>query len=112
MRKALMFAFAMLCALPASAQDQGVNPAKECVVFPTSRDNPVIANKCNSAIFLELYDVAKKMVVEGEVKPNGSIAAPLEAFGAVCPAGLRSSVPVIVANRHIFAQDLYRCIRK
>jgi hypothetical protein len=112
MRTALFFAIAISAALPAAAQQAGM-PASGCMVLPTSRTNPVIGNKCGYPIYVELYDVSRRVVVEGEVRPKESLAAPADAFfGAVCPAGHRSSVAVMVENRHIFAQDLYRCIRR
>lgn len=111
MTRMLLAGIAALFATHAAAQESA-QPVRSCVTFPASRVNPVILNKCPHAIYLELFDVERRVIVEGEVKPNETIAAPAEAFGAACPAGFRSSVPLMLVNRQIFAKDMYACIRK
>lgn len=111
MVRAVTFLFAVLAAIPAFAQ-QSAQPLRDCAVLPSSRDNLVISNKCNQAIYVEMFDLSRQTVVEGELKPNQAMQAPLEAFGAICPSGFRSSVPLLLVNRPIFAKDMYACIRR
>jgi hypothetical protein len=111
MPRAFLFAIFFGLAFPAAAQ-QSAKPLPDCMVAPTSRENPVVANKCQQAIYVELFDVAQQIVVQGELKPSQAMRAPLEAFGAVCPAGYRSSVPLMLPNRPIFTQNMYACIRR
>lgn len=111
MQRAVPFALVLLLSTPATAQ-QTAKPVPECVVLPTSRSDLTIRNKCKYAIHLELFDVTQQELVEGELAPNRSMQGPQEAFGAICPAGFRSSVPLMLVNRPIFAKDLYACIRK
>ena len=109
--RAVLFLIAVFLSFPAHAQ-QTAAPLRDCAVLPTTRENPVISNKCKQAIYLELFDLARNTVIEGELKPGQVMQAPLEAFGAVCPAGYRSSVPLMLVNRPIFAKDMYGCFRR
>lgn len=111
MLRIIPFAFAVFFGFPAAAQ-QTAAPVRDCALLPTSRDNLVITNKCAQAIHVELFDLSRQVVIEGELKPKQAMQAPLEAFGAICPAGYRSSVPLMMVNRQIFTKDLYGCIRK
>lgn len=111
MVRAILFAIMVLLTGPASAQ-QSAAPLRDCAVLPTSRENPTISNKCKQAIYIELFDLSRNTVIEGELKPGQVMQAPLEAFGAVCPAGFRSSVPLMMVNRPIFAKDMYGCVRR
>lgn len=111
MSRAVLFALAVLSSFPAAAQ-QSAKPVPDCAVLPASRENPIIRNKCSHGIYLELYDVQQQSLVQGDLAPNQAMQAPAEAFGSVCPAGYRSSVPLMTVNRPIFAQNLYGCIRR
>jgi hypothetical protein len=111
MTRAILFAIALCFSFSAAAQ-QTAKPAAECIVLPTSRDNLVIRNKCNHPVFIELFDVAQQTLVQGDLAPNQAMQAPVEAFGAICPGGFRSSVPLLLVNRPIFALNMYGCIRK
>ncbi len=110
MQRCVLLVLILIAGSPAAAQESA-KPVPECVVLPSSRQDPAIRNKCKFAIHLELFDVGKQEVVQGELAPNRVMQAPPEAFGAVCPSGFRSSVPLIPVNRPIFAKDLYACIR-
>ena len=111
MQRAIPFALILLLSAPAAAQ-QTAKPVPECVVLPTSHSDLTIRNKCKYPIYLELFDVARQELVQGDLAPNQLMQGPPEAFGAICPAGFRSSVPLMLVNRPIFAKDLYACIRK
>ena len=111
MLRTILFAIAVFFGFPAAAQ-QTAPPLRDCAVLPSSRENPVISNKCKQAIHIELFDLSRNTVIEGELKPGQTMQAPLEAFGAVCPAGYRSSVPLMMVNRPIFAKDMYGCVRR
>ena len=111
MNRAILVLLSVLGAFPALAQ-QSAKPVQDCAVLPASRDNLVIRNKCNQPIYVEFFDVAQQSIVQGDLAPNQAMQAPLEAFGAVCPAGYRSSVPLMLVNRPIFAQNMYSCIRR
>lgn len=111
MARAVLVSLLMLSVLPAMAQ-QTAKPVPDCAVLPTSRDNLVIRNKCNHPIYVEFFDVAQQSIVQGDLAPSQAMQAPLEAFGAVCPAGFRSSVPLMLVNRPIFAKNMYGCIRR
>jgi len=111
MIRAIFLATLILAGVQAAAQ-QSAAPLKDCAVLPSTRENLVITNKCNQPISVELFDLSRQTVLEGELQPRQAMQAPLEAFGAVCPAGYRSSVPLLLVNRPIFAKDMYACIRK
>lgn len=111
MARFALFLLAVFLSLPASAQ-QTAKPVPDCAALPTSRENPVIRNKCNQPIYLELFDVQQNSLVQGDLAPNQAMQAPAEAFGSVCPAGYRSSVALMLVNRPIFAKNMYGCIRK
>ena len=111
MLRTILFALFVLSGFPAAAQ-QTAKPVPDCAVLPTSRENPTIRNKCNHAIYLELYDVQQQSLVQGDLAPNQAMQAPVEAFGSICPAGFRSSVPLMTVNRPIFSQNMYGCIRR
>jgi hypothetical protein len=111
MLRAAALAILTFLASPAHAQ-QSAAPLRDCAVLPTSRENPTIGNKCKQAIYVEFFDLARNTIIEGELKPGQVMQAPLEAFGAVCPTGFRSSVPLMLVNRQIFAKDMYGCIRR
>jgi hypothetical protein len=111
MPRAILFALIVFAGLPAAAQ-QTAKPVSECALLPTSRENPVIRNKCSQPIHVELFDVQQNALVQGDLAPNQAMQAPLEAFGAICPAGYRSSVALMLVNRPIFAKTMYGCIRK
>ena len=111
MIRAVLFAILVLTGAPANAH-QCAAPLRDCAVLPSSRDNLVISNKCNQPIHVELFDLARQTVIEGDLQPRQAMQAPLEAFGAICPAGYRSSVPLMLVNRQIFAKEMYACIRR
>ncbi len=110
MTRAVFFSLVVLAG-PAFAQ-QSAKPVLECVELPKTRENPVIRNKCNQPIHVELFDLQQQSLVQGDLAPNQAMQAPVEAFGAICPAGHRSSVPLMLVNRPIFAQSIYACIRR
>lgn len=111
MQRAIPLALVLLLSAPAAAQ-QTAKPVPECVVFPTTYSDLTLRNKCKQPVHVELFDVRKQELVQGELGPNQSMQGPPEAFGAICPSGFRSSVPLMLVNRQIFAKDLYACIRK
>ncbi len=111
MIRAVLFAMLALSGTSAFAQ-QSAAPLRDCAVLPSTRENLVISNKCSQAIHVELFDLAQQTVIEGDLQPKQAMQAPLEAFGAICPAGYRSSVPLLLVNRPIFAKDMYACIRR
>lgn len=111
MRRAIPLALFLLMSAPVAGQ-QTAKPVPECVTLPKSHSDLTIRNQCKYPIHLELFDVARQELVQGELKPNQSMQGPPEAFGAICPAGFRSSVPLMLVNRPIFARDLYACVRQ
>ena len=111
MNRAIPLALVFLLSAPAAAQ-QAAKPVPECVVLPTSHSDLTIRNKCKQPIHVELFDVARQELVQGELGPNQSMQGPAEAFGAICPAGFRSSVQLLLVNRQIFAKDMSACIRR
>lgn len=111
MARFVLLLLAVFLSMPASAQ-QTAKPVPDCALLPTSRENPMIRNKCNHGIYVELFDVPQNSLVQGDLAPNQAMQAPAEAFGSICPAGYRSSVPLMLVNRPIFAKNMYGCIRK
>ena len=90
---------------------QLVENVDRCLKVVTPPAKFEMTNACDFPITLQFYDFEKKVAVERNLKPKETIPG-IASFGATCPAGYVSDVPITPQNRERLAKNDNKCVKR